>query len=91
MSLGHLLEEVCCLYNPSLRKGEDNNEGLKHSLLRTVPRLTELPGLSWRDKEERTRVSQGQLRGKAWDNSGADRCEVPDITVRALKRLGSAL
>lgn len=85
------MEEVCCLYNPSLQKGEGSNEGLKHSLLRTVPRLTGLPGLSWRDREERTRVSQGQLRGKAWGNSGADMWEVPDVRVRALRRLGPAV
>lgn len=91
MSLGYLLEEVSYWHSPSLQKGEGGNKGLKHSLLRTVPRLTGLPGLSWKDREERTRVSQEQLRGKSGVNSRADTWEVSDIRVRALRRLGPAI
>lgn len=64
---------------------------MKHPLLRTIPSLTVLPGLPWRDREEITRVSQGQLRGKDWGNSIADIWEVADIMVRTLRRLGLVL
>lgn len=44
-----------------------------------VPSPNGHPGLSWRDREERTRMGQGQLRGKDWGNNRTDIYEVPDV------------
>jgi hypothetical protein len=86
--LGYLLGAVCIGTIPTPKQTEVSDEALKHSL-----HLEKLASwrLSRRDRGERTRVSQGQLRGEDWGDIGADFWEVPDPGIRTLVSLGPAV